>query len=527
MVLLSIGLVAVPAGTLPKAPILKPSAEREAEPKQSSGEREHVLAKVVDLSPLVGDIAKAVDRSVASPDLIAPEGSVRRVPAAKPVESDRSNKIIELLKAAAIPVIGAPPPKPALAPELVEEASPIADLTRRVATAESGRPDTIQALQHALRKRDAVIADLLRRVEQLERRIVLSAAQLNQAVGGAGPVSLRHRSRGEAAALESGPGAASPKPAAESADASDQVREAQAQVPETTAAPPTAPGQFDVDEDLIDRALERTLVQEGVLLLPFGQAEIEPAFEYTRRENDFPFGIGGTVAEGKVRRNEFETSATVRIGLPFDSQVELGIPYNVVGESFTGEVNGVPQNNSSETGSGFGDASVGLAKTLLREDGSWWPDLIGRVTYDAGTGKTRDNGVFLGGGFNEVGGSLSAVKRQDPLAFVGSVSYAKTFEHDDVEPGDEIGFSLGTVLAASPETSLSFFFSQTFADDTKIDGEKIDGSDQVVGTFGVGAATTLGRNVLLSVTGNIGLTDDAPDYSVGVSLPIRFNIPTN
>jgi hypothetical protein len=135
--------------------------------------------------------------------------------------------------------------------------------------------------------------------------------------------------------------------------------------------------------------------------------------------------------------------------------------------------------------------------------------------------------VFLGGGFNEVGGSLSAVKRQDPLAFVGSVSYAKSFEHDDVEPGDEIGFSLGTVLAASPETSLSFFFSQTFADDTKIDGEKIDGSDQVVGTFGVGAATTLGRNVLLSVTGNIGLTDDAPEYLVGVSLPIRFNIPTN
>jgi hypothetical protein len=30
----------------------------------------------------------------------------------------------------------------------------------------------------------------------------------------------------------------------------------------------------------------------------------------------------------------------------------------------------------------------------------------------------------------------------------------------------------------------------------------------------------------LSVTGDIGLTDDAPDYAIGVSLPIRFNMPT-
>jgi hypothetical protein len=106
------------------------------------------------------------------------------------------------------------------------------------------------------------------------------------------------------------------------------------------------------------------------------------------------------------------------------------------------------------------------------------------------------------------------------------VSYEKTFEHDNIEPGDELGFSLGTVLAASPETSLSFFFNQAFADENKIDGDRINGSDQVISTFSVGAATILGRNVLLSVTGDIGLTDDAPDYAIGASLPIRFNMPT-
>ena len=155
-------------------------------------------------------------------------------------------------------------------------------------------------------------------------------------------------------------------------------------------------------------------------------------------------------------------------------------------------VGGAPQTSNSESGHGFGDVSLGLAKTLLQEGAGWWPDVIARVTWDADTGKTDDNGVFLGGGFNELSGSLSAVKRQDPLAFVGSVSYAKTFEHDDIEPGDEVGFSLGTVLAASPETSLSFFFNQTFADDTKFDGDTINGSDQVIGTLSLGAATILG-----------------------------------
>jgi Putative MetA-pathway of phenol degradation len=161
----------------------------------------------------------------------------------------------------------------------------------------------------------------------------------------------------------------------------------------------------------------------------------------------------------------------------------------------------------------------------LQEGAGWWPDVIAGVTWDADTGKTQDNGVFLGGGFNELSGSLSAVKRQDPLAFVGTVSYAKTFEHDDLEPGDELSFSLGTVLAASPETSLSFFFNQTFADESKIDGDKINGSDQVIGTLSLGAATILGPNTLLSITGEVGLTDEAPDYAIGASVPIRFNLP--
>jgi Putative MetA-pathway of phenol degradation len=160
----------------------------------------------------------------------------------------------------------------------------------------------------------------------------------------------------------------------------------------------------------------------------------------------------------------------------------------------------------------------------LRE-GRWWPDLVGRVTWDTATGRTRDDDVILGSGFNEIQGALTATKRQDPLAFIGSASYQKAFENDDIKPGDELTFNIGTVLAASPETSLRFFLEQSFINEIEIDGRKIDGSDLVVGSLNVGGSVILGPRLLLDVVAGVGLTDDAPDYSVTVSLPFRFDLP--
>ncbi len=460
----------------------------------------------------------AAQLDLAGADPAPAAGSIPK-PRLKPLERDRSDQVIAVLARSS------DAQEPAAAAGRARPVPPKVELKPLLATAPAN--EAIEQLRDELQARDQVIADLLARVEQLERRIVLADNQLDQAVAGAGPMPPLPRSGAEpvppTAADSVAPDAGSAPPA----------QMAQAQPPrasEEPAAPAQAPGEVEIDEAAIDRALERTLVQEGALLLPFGQAEIEPRFTYTRREIDAPTFVtvnGNTfVGEQDIDRNEFEGAATLRVGLPLDAQVEVGIPYNYVDESVTTKVANTPQTSNSESGHGVGDLSVGLAKTLLREGAGWWPDVIARVTWDADTGKTQDNGVFLGSGFNELSGSLSAVKRQDPLAFVGSVSYTKAFENDDFEPGDEVGFSLGTVLAASPETSLSFFFNQTFTDDVKFDGDRLNGSDQVIGTFSMGAATILGRNVLLSITGEVGLTDDAPDYAIGASLPIRFDLPT-
>jgi Putative MetA-pathway of phenol degradation len=546
---------------VPAAPVGAKSSER-------SGRASDLIANEF-AGPAVGPAAPAAEESVvesavtlplpepkrrvqpATPAAPAPKRGAAEFAATPPTpelkpRADRSDEVLALLKHAVAtsptastsqtnqsmqPAPSARYVKPVLKPQVpfeqrVTDATPSRSVPAQAPAGGSGLDDPVETLRRELRLRDAAIAELLQRVEQLEQIMVLNDSQLDRTVGGAGPASLMRRPVAE----ETAPAALTPEPAAEGVEAQDTVQTAQAESTQTgesvAPAPPAAPGQFTVDESAAERALERTLVQEGVLLLALGEAEIDPSFTYTRRENTFPVVVGGNlVAQQNVRRNEFDSDTSLRIGLPWDSQLEVDVPYSFVDQSTTTEVGGSPIDKSDRWGNGLGDIGIGFAKTVVQENGGWWPDVVARVQWDAPTGNTRDNDVFLGGGFNEVSGSLNLVKRQDPLAFVGGFRYAKSFENDDIEPGDELGFSLGTVLAASPETSLSFIFNQAFSNDTRIDGETIDGTDQVTGTLSIGAATILGRNTLLSVTGDIGLTDDAPDYAIGVSLPIRFSVP--
>jgi hypothetical protein len=341
-------------------------------------------------------------------------------------------------------------------------------------------------LERQIQQRDAVIRDLTRRIEALERR-------------SAPPVAA--------------PAAAASKPS-------------------TTAesAPKVAPGAVEVDEMAAERALERTLVAGGALLLPAGQVEVEPSFSYTRRDdNNIPVlvDIGGgdlVLANQKVERDELTPGLGLRVGLPWDSQLELSLPYNITQQDEILDVGAAARDTRNGWGNGIGDLTVGLAKTVLRE-GIVRPDLIARVTYNTGIGDKDDNDITLDGGYSSVTGSLVALKRQDPLAFVASAFYQKSFESDNVNRGDQYGFTLGTLLAASPETSLRFQFQTTFIDDVEVDGTTIDDSDQAQGVLVIGASSILSRGVLLDVAGGIGLTDDAPDYFVTLSLPIRFDLP--
>lgn len=307
---------------------------------------------------------------------------------------------------------------------------------------------------------------------------------------------------------------------------------------------PRAPGALEVDLDAAERALERTLTEAGALLLPKGKAEVTPTIGYIRRETDSPIYVPrffraltlseqaglqvedfdtGFLATQKTRRNEVVASLDFKVGLPWESQLEVGVPFRFVDQSTVLNLTQGNRLTDSQNASGLGDVSVGLAKTVFREKGAL-PDVVFRLTYDTGSGEKVSDGVNLQGGFSELRAGFSLLKRQDPLAFVAGLSYAKKYEDGGVEPGDDIGFSLGVVLAASPETTLQLAFQQTFSKDTKFDGRKIPESDDSQGILTIGASSILAKGVLLNVTAGAGLNDAAPDYFFQVSLPVRFDL---
>jgi len=352
------------------------------------------------------------------------------------------------------------------------------------ATPALGQPLTREDLLQALKARDETIAALQKRIEALE-----------QQRGGA-------------------PGA-SPPPS-----------------PTRLAEPirPAPTPQPTKEDEAAFEALSRTLVQRGGLLLRPGSVEVAPSLTYSHSGQqglvlaDTPEGFQ-TVVDQRLRNDSLRATATLRVGLPLESQVELRIPY-VWQRQSRALGNGVHAVNEETS---IGDIELALSHQVLHE-GGWRPDLIGAVSWRFPSGqdpfRTRVAAVASGEGTHELGLRATAVKTSDPLVFFSTLAYAHPFSIREsfgrIEPGDVLRWDLGTVLAVSPETSMTFGFSQEFRTRNQVDGQSIPGSDALASSLQLGVDRVLTRSVLLGVSLGVGLTRDAPDYVLLISTPIRF-----
>jgi hypothetical protein len=364
----------------------------------------------------------------------------------------------------------------------------IAALPCAVQAAEDEAPaDRIAQLQQQLGVRDQVIRNLIRRIEQLE-----------QAVTALQP------------AAATAPAAASAtEPAGESASVAE------------------------LDLNRLRTAFERTLIDRGGLVLPSGTFEVDASMSYSHSSAEaltidgftiFPVLIVGDVVSERIRRDTMTAAATARVGLPWDMQAELRVPY-IHDESSRLSASGEEEQLSR---SGLGDIELALSRQLWSaSDGGL--DLLGTLrwkttTGDDAFGASREQ-LALGSGFNSLSASMTAVSVLDPVVLFGGLSYTRTLADEKSEvriaPGDAFGLQFGTALALNLDTSINFAFGQQFTRRTEVNGHELPGSYVNTGTLSIGLSRVLMSGTSFDTSLVIGLSEDSPDLQLAFSMPFR------
>jgi hypothetical protein len=365
--------------------------------------------------------------------------------------------------------------------------------------AESSNDKSIAELKRELGVRDQAIRNLIRRIEQLERAVT-NLQKPNDST--------------EQAATES--------------NAAQSAVQANNTVP--AAAREVAQAQ---DIERIRAAFERTLIDRGGLTLPKGAWEIDAGVNYSHSSSEkltisgftvYPVLIVGDIVSERVRRDTFGTSVSGRIGLPWQTQLDVRVPYTYETSSRVSE----DGNASSLSDHGIGDVEIGFSRPVWRSKGGSL-DVLGALRWKAVTGRDPfDLGaeqIPFGNGFDALSVSFTAVSAQDPMVFFGSLIYTNNLPDNKggahINPGDGFGLALGTALAVNLDTSLSFSYQQQFTNNTRIDGAAVDGSYVNSGSLSISLSHALQSGKALDTALVIGLTEDSPDVQLTFSMPLK------
>jgi hypothetical protein len=342
--------------------------------------------------------------------------------------------------------------------------------------------DPIAQLQQQLATRDQVIRNLIRRIEQLEQTVGQTVAQKQ---------------------------------------------------PEAPAAAPDQAPAAEMDLNRLQAAFQRTLIDRGGLVLPQGTFEVDSSLSYSHSSAEaltidgftiFPVLIVGDIVSERVQRDTMTASATARLGLPWDMQAELRVPY-IHDESSRLSASGEEKKLSS---SGLGDVELALSRQLW-SSASGGLDLLGTLRWKAATGDdafgSSKEQLALGSGFNALSASFTAVSVLDPVVFFGGLSYTHTLSDEKsglrIAPGDAFGLQFGTALALNLDTSINFAVSQQFARRTEVNGQELPGSYVNTGTLSIGLSRVLMSGTSFDSSLVIGLSEDSPDLQLAFSMPFR------
>lgn len=190
----------------------------------------------------------------------------------------------------------------------------------------------------------------------------------------------------------------------------------------------------------------------------------------------------------------------------------------------------------------FGDISL----TARWQPFAYVPGKMSTTVFGTLTSKTGvspyeidiDEQLSTGSGYYSVAGGVSFSKVLDPVVVFGSTSATYNIPEtglqqvrgarvlQELEPGFGLSGSAGFAYSLSYDISLSISAQLSYSDQTILsfsDGTQAVAQDQMSGFLSMSLGTRVSDTTIVNTSLGIGLTEDAPDFSLGVSLPIRFS----
>jgi hypothetical protein len=271
----------------------------------------------------------------------------------------------------------------------------------------------------------------------------------------------------------------------------------------------------------------------------------------------------GNIAIEDVKSDSLTYNLAARYGVSPRLTLNLDVPY--LGRKTVYQKGGAGGSAAAiaeqeTTGSGLGDIGLSANFKLFEEAGAR-PDTVLTLGVTAPTGQSpygidwkvleRGDDQYIrfavpekqptGNGVWQANLGLSAVKTMDPAIVFANVGYIysrpRDFDDINTDPetqnpgsvklGNTYYFGAGVAFAFNERTSLSLSFSDRLSAKASLrykgsPWSKVIGSDANAATFNMGVTHALSQHTTLVSMLGIGLTPDAPDFSLSFKIPYMF-----
>ena len=190
----------------------------------------------------------------------------------------------------------------------------------------------------------------------------------------------------------------------------------------------------------------------------------------------------------------------------------------------------------------LGDVSFGLRyQPFPVVSGGTNTTLFGTLSTATGDSPYKINPnteVSSGKGYYSLGGGVSMSRVIDPVVLFGSLGYTVAFNATGlnqaqssrvltmVDPGDSLSFSFGLAYALSYDVSISGSYQQSYNFPSKFhfqNGDVVESQDSTSGVMNMSLGLRTTSNNIVNLSFGFGLTPDAPDVLLGISIPVDIS----